>query len=235
MNVRRSLSILALAGLLPVTALAQATEPAKAAEPPKATVTVYGTVNLNMQLTEAKGSTASPATNDVDSRMALSNDSSNIGVRAALKITDMVGGVAQCETSANISGINGAGICNRNSRIGLTGNWGTLFFGNWDTPYKAAAYGTKADDPFGNTDVYDAASLMTSPGFQVQTGAYSTASNTTIMRFTIRAQNSVAYHSPKWNGLSAKLQYVADMYKNNTGTQDPTLFSGVLNFDMGGF
>jgi predicted porin len=228
MNLTRKLTILALAALIPAAALAQA------AEAPKTSVTVYGTFNLNMQSTEATGATTTPATNDVKSRLALSNDSSNVGVRAALKISDMIGGVAQCETSANVSGINGAGICNRNSRVGLTGDWGTLFYGNWDTPYKAATYGTKADDPFGNTDVYDAAGLMTSPGFNTTTGAYSTAANTTVTRFTIRGQNSVAYHSPRFMGLSGKLQYVADMYKNATGTQDPSLFSAVLNFEWGG-
>jgi predicted porin len=223
MNIGRKLSFLALAGLLPISALAQ--------DAAKATVTVYGTLNLNMQSTEAKGSTSSPATNDVSSRLALSNDSSNIGVRAALKLNDMIGGVAQCESSANVSGIAGATFCGRNSRVGLTGDWGTLFYGNWDTPYKAAAYGTKADDPFGNTDVYDNAGLMTSPGFSTKTGAYSTASDSKVLNFTVRAQNSIAYHSPKFMGLSAKLQYVADMYKNNNGTQDPSLFSAVVNFD----
>jgi predicted porin len=225
MNISKKLSFLALAGLLPVAALAQA------AEAPKPAVTVYGTLNVNMQSTEAKGATT--ATQDIKSRLALSNDSSNVGVKASLKVSDMIGGVAQCETSANISGINGAGICNRNSRIGLTGDWGTLFYGNWDTPYKAAAYGTKADDPFGNTDVYDAAGLLTSPGFATTTGAYSIAANTTITRFTIRGQNSVAYHSPRFFGLSGKLQYVADMYKNASGTQDPSLFSAVLNYEFG--
>jgi predicted porin len=229
MNISRKISLLALVGLLPAAALAQA------AEAPKASVTVYGTLNLNMQSTDATGATT--ATQDVKSRMALSNDSSNIGVRAALKINDMIGGVAQCETTAAVSGISTSTLCSRNSRLGLTGDWGTLFFGNWDTPYKAAAYGTKADDPFGNTDVYDAAGLMTSPGFNVKTGAYVAATPTAttgVANFTVRAQNSVAYHSPKFMGLSAKLQYAVDMFKNPTGTVDPSLFSAVLNYEWQG-
>jgi predicted porin len=250
MNIGRKISILALTGLLPVAAMAQmamaqAADAPKAAEAPKAveaaksSVTVYGTLNLNMQSTEATGSTTTPATSDVKSRMALSNDSSNIGVRASLKVNDMIGGVAQCETTAAVSGVGTSPICNRNSRLGLTGDWGALFYGNWDTPYKAAAYGTKADDPFGNTDVYDAAGLMTSPGFSTKTGSYLAATPATgattggVATFTIRAQNSVAYHSPKFMGLSAKLQYAVDMYKNNTGTIDPSLFSAVLNYEIG--
>jgi predicted porin len=227
MNISKKLSMLALAGLLPAAALAQAT-PA---------VTVYGTINVNVQSTEAGGATT-PAQN-VKSRMMLSNDSSNIGVRASLKVSDMLGGVGQCETTAAVSGIGASGICNRNSRVGLTGDWGTLFFGNWDTPYKASAYGTKADDPFGNTDVYDAAALMTSAGGNTKAGAFVAAipstPATSVASFSLRAQNSVAYHSPKWNGLSGKLQYSVDQYKSNLDAHiDPSLLSLVVNYEWTG-
>ncbi|MBI5070000.1 MAG: porin [Deltaproteobacteria bacterium] len=223
MNSLKSIIGLALACLAPVLVSAQ--------EAPKATVTVYGTINVNLQSTEASGATT--AANNVKSRLAVSVDSSNIGVRGALKISDMIGGVGQCETSANVDGIGGAGICNRNSRVGLTGAWGTLFYGNWDTPYKTAAYGTKADDPFGNTDVYDAAGIMSSPGFNTKTAAYSTASSTAVTSFVIRAQNAVAYHSPTWNGLNAKLHYTTNEFKNAAGFQNPELYSASLGYDTG--
>jgi len=225
---------LAIACLAPAFAIAQ--------DPPKATVTVYGTLNVNLQSVGATGATT--VTNNVKDRLGVSVDSSNIGVRAALKLSDMIGGVAQCESSANVDGINAAGICGRNSRVGLTGDWGTLFYGNWDTPYKTAAYGTKADDPFGNTDVYDAAAILTSPGFNTTTGAYSTASNTTITRFTIRGQNAVAYHSPTWMGLNVKAHYTTNEFANGGGAansangavvlyQNPSLYSASLGYDTG--
>jgi predicted porin len=134
-----------------------------------------------------------------------------------------------------VDGIGPAGICGRNSRIGVTGNWGTLFYGNWDTPFKAVAYGTKADDPFLNTDVYGFNGIMGSPGFNYRSGAWSTASNTTIIGFDVRAQNSVAYHTPRWEGLSARLQYAANEFKNATGTQNPELFGAAVNYDRGPF
>jgi predicted porin len=227
MNVSKKLSSLALAALLPAAALAQA-------DAPKPTVTVYGTINVNLQSTEATGATV-PA-GDIKSRMMLSNDSSNIGVRASIKVNDMIGGVAQCETSAAVSGISPSSLCNRNSRVGLTGDWGTLFFGNWDTPYKASAYGTKADDPFGNTDVYDAAALMTSPGVNTKAGAFVAAipssPATSVTSFSLRAQNSVVYHSPKWNGLSGKIAYSVDQFKSNNDAHiDPSLLSLVVNYE----
>lgn len=224
-------AMLALA-FLPALALAQAAaEPAKPAaapaKPPLAAI--YGTLNVNFQLTAAPGAT-NPA-QSVRPRNSVSVDSSNIGVRAALPVNEWVGGTAQCETSANVDGINVQGICNRNSRVGLTGPWGTLFYGNWDTPFKAAAYGTKADDPFMNTDVFGYQSIMGSPGFGYRSGGWSTVSDSRIKGFDVRANNSVAYHSPSFYGLSAKVQYSADEFKNVKGTQNPELFGGVVNWD----
>jgi len=224
---------LAIACLAPAFAIAQ--------DPPKATVTVYGTLNVNLQSVGATGATT--VTNNVKDRLGVSVDSSNIGVRAALKLSDMIGGVAQCESSANVDGINAAGICGRNSRVGLTGDWGTLFYGNWDTPYKAGTYGTNADDPFGNTDVYGHANIMGSPGYGVRSAAVGGANPVTVAAgavtvgtasFDNRAGNSVAYWSPKWAGLSFKLQGSLDEFSNANGSIRPALYAGTLNFDTGG-
>jgi predicted porin len=193
-------------------------------------VTVYGTLDVNFQTTRAYGTPA-----PVRSRFAVSTDSSNIGVRGGYDASEYIGAVYQCETSANVDGINASGICNRNSRVGLTGTWGTLFFGNWDTPFKAAIYGTKADDPFNKTDVFGYQSLLGSPGFNYRSGGWSTASNTAISGFDVRGNNSVAFHSASWFGLSSKLQYGANEFKNATGSQNPELYSAALNFDYGPF
>ncbi len=230
-----SVALLALASL-PLLALAQApAEPAKPAEAPAAKpapiATLYGTLNVNFQITSATGATT--ATQDVKSRNAVSTDSSNIGVRGNLKVDEWVGATFQCETSANVDGIGASGICNRNSRLGLSGPWGTLFYGNWDTPFKAATYGTKADDPFEKTDTFGYQGIMGSPGFNYRSGGWSTASNSSTMGFDVRANNSVAYHSPKFHGLSAKLQYSADEFKNFSGTRNPELYGAVINFDYG--
>lgn len=207
---------------LPALALAQE----KPATPP---VTIYGTLNVNLQNTSAKGATAAGA--DVQTRYALSTDSTNIGVRGGLDVNQWVGATYQCETSAAVSGTGVSGICNRNSRIGVKGDWGTLWYGNWDTPFKAAIYGTKVDDPFMATDVYGYAGIMGSPGFNYKSSAYAQASDTTTIGFDIRANNSVGYWSPKWNGLGVKLQWVANHFMNATGSKSPTLVSGVVNYD----
>ncbi len=205
----------------PLAALAQAAPPA---------VSIYGTLNVNTQYTEASGATNSAQS--VKSRYAVSTDSSNIGVRGTLKVSEYVSALVQCETSANVDGINATGLlCGRNSRIGIGGNWGTLWYGNWDAPFKAAAYGTKADDPFMNTDVYGYQSIMGSPGFNYRSGGYSTASNTSITGFDVRASNSVGYWTPTYEGLSAKFQVAVNEFKNATGNQNPDLFGAVVNWN----
>jgi predicted porin len=222
---------LAAVALLAATTPALAQQPA-AAEPPKLPFTVYGTLNVNLALSEASGATNSAA--KVKSRTSVSVDSSNLGLRGSADIRDWFQIVFQCETSASVDGISASGICNRNSRLGISNaTFGTIFYGNWDTPYKAMAYGSKADDPFMNTDVYGFGAILSSPGFNYRSSGWSTSSSSTVAGFDIRASNSVGYHSPRWSGVSFKLQYAADEFKNASGTQDPRLYSGVLNYDNG--
>ncbi|MFZ5558251.1 MAG: porin [Pseudomonadota bacterium] len=195
-------------------------------------VNIYGTLNVNFQTTEAKGAT-NPALS-VSSRTALSTDSSNIGFRG---VEDMGGGlkaIFQCETSANVDGIGVSGICNRNSNVGISGAWGTVFYGNWDTPFKAVTYGTKVSDPFLSTDVYAYQGIMSSPGFNYRSSAWKTATNTVVTGFDVRASNSVAYWTPNFGGLSGKVQYSATEFESANGAISPELWSVALNYDMGG-
>jgi predicted porin len=206
--------------------------PAPAAPAPKASVTLYGTLNGNFQITQAKGAT-NPA-DSVVARNAVSIDSSNVGVRAQADLGNGVGVTAQCETSASFDGIDAKGICSRNSRVGVTSAYGTLFFGNWDTPLKGATAGTKVDDPFLSTDVFGYQSIIGSPGYNYRSGGWSTASDTKIAGFDVRASNSVGYHSPRWSGVSVKLQYSASEFASPTGSSIPQLASVAVNFDHEG-
>jgi predicted porin len=42
----------------------------------------------------------------------------------------------QCETSADIRGMDQIGLCSRNSAVGFRGGFGNVFAGRWDTPFK---------------------------------------------------------------------------------------------------
>jgi predicted porin len=223
-------SIAALAVSLPLVATAQ--QPA-AAEPPKAPLAqIYGTLNLNLQYTEAGDATAG-SNADIPASTALSIDSTNIGVRGTADVGRGLNVVYQCETQASIDGLDLRALCNRNSRLGLSGMFGTFFVGNWDTPMKAGAYGTKADDPFGNTDVFGVQGIMSSPGFNTRSGAYNGGQQ---RGFDLRAASAVAYWTPKFSGLSAKILYGLPEGVSRTGGTivDPLLLSAVVNYDMAG-
>lgn len=231
MTELRKVLVAALTLSLPISALAQA-----AAPPAPPAVQVYGTLNVNLQYTEAGDATAGSAS-DVSARFAVSTDSSNVGVRGTLKLNDALSATYQCETSANVDGEGPSGICNRNSRIGLTGGFGTVAYGTWDTPFKGNAYGTKADDPFGNTDVFGYQGLMGSPGYGSRTSNFS-GSQTAATRasFDQRGTNSLAYWSPKLaNMLTFRLQWSVDESKNVSGIIDPFLLSGNVVVDIAGF
>lgn len=229
--LKKMVAVAALA--LPLASFAQeAAKPAEPPKPPPPAVQVFGTLNVNLQYTGAEGSTNSAQ--NVKPRFAVSIDSSNVGVRGTLELSDGYKAIYQCETQASIDGEDTRALCNRNSRVGISGDFGTIFLGNWDTPYKAGTYGTKADDPFGNTDVFGFQGLMGSPGYGSRSSAYgSTAAAVTTASFDQRAANSIAYWSPKFSGLSFKLQASADEYANAAGTIRPYLVAGVLNYDQG--
>jgi len=215
--------------------------PAPAAAPAAAKPPLYqwyGTLNINVQSTELTHATNS-AGNQAN-RLAVSIDSTNIGIKGAADVAYGLGVVYQCETSAALDGIATNSICNRNSRLGLSSTYGTLFLGNWDTPFKASYGGTKADDPFGNTDVFAQSNLMGSPGFRTRSVAGKSAIDQANASFDLRAQNAIAYHSPKFMGASFKLQhsvneFAADSTAAADGDLSPMLWSAVVNLDAGPF
>lgn len=206
-------------------------------------VTIYGTANVNFQGTERDDATsvgttglatlaATPNGVDVSSRTAMDTDSSNIGLRGTEDLGNGLKAIFQCETTAAIDGNTPAsGLCSRNSNVGLTSPWGTLFYGNWDTPFKSSTYGTKAGDPFLSTTVAGFQGIMSSPGFNTRSSSFVSGTNT--QSFDLRSQNSVAYWTPNFNGLYGKIQYSADEGESPTGTISPDLWSAAINYDNG--
>jgi predicted porin len=236
-SLKKLIAVLAVS--LPLAASAQ-----QAAAPAAPLYQIYGTLNVNGQYVEISRPAYGKGTN-IAGRTAVSTDSSNIGIRGTAD-TGQAGlsVVYQCETSAAVDGDGVSGICNRNSRLGLSHAYGTLFYGNWDSPYKAVWYGTKADDAFGNTDIYDAAGLMGSPGFKTKSSAGLSATGPAVppatgtaatgsATFNVRTANSVTYFSPKVEGVQLKAQYGTNERASNNGALTGALYSAALNYDRG--
>mgnify|MGYP001499091698 CR=1 FL=1 len=135
-SMKKLIAVLAVS--LPLAATAQQAAPPAAAAAPL--YQIYGTLNLNLQYVEITQpfSTSVATGTNATGRFAVSTDSSNIGIRGTADTGQFgLSVVYQCESSAALDGDAAAGICGRNSRLGLSHEYGTLFYGNWDTPFKS--------------------------------------------------------------------------------------------------
>lgn len=249
--MKSKLLALAVAGIFAAPALVHAAEeqlPVGAGTPhgmmisgPSGPVQIYGTLNVNFQNTERGGATAagttglatlaaSPTGVNATSRNAISTDSSNIGFKGSEDLGGGLRAVYQIESTVGIDGQNTSSLlASRNSKVGIAGAFGEVFYGNWDTPYKMGTYGTRVGDPFGQTDVFGFQSIMSSPGFKQVSGTY--LSGTNRAGFDDRANNTVGYWSHVYGGFSGKLAYSAN--EGKTATRNPSLWSLTVNYDNG--
>lgn len=224
--MKRKLIALAIAGAFaaPAVALAQASN-----------VTIYGTANVDFENVKASGG----AVAGVPSRNRVSQNSSNIGFKG---VEDLGGGLkAIFQIESNV-GFDGAGLtpsatagggtfASRNTNVGLSGNWGTVFYGNWDTPFKAVTNRTDID-PFGNTGIGGYSGVFANG--TVNAANAGTTGNTAAASasFDRRQNNSVQYWTPTLNGFSGRVAYGANEEKV-AGGANPSLWSLSATYESG--
>jgi len=63
---------------------------------------------------------------------------SSIGFKGEEKLGGGLSAWFQCESSADVRGLDQTGLCTRNSAVGFKGGFGNIHFGRWDTPMKRA-------------------------------------------------------------------------------------------------
>jgi predicted porin len=200
-------------------------------------VQIYGTFNVDLQYVSSddptpippagingavfRGTTrplgTAPANNNIPGQMAVSSNSSNIGFRGSEDLGNGWKAIFQLESALNIDS-GGGNLGGRNSNVGLTGNWGTAFYGLWDTPFKTmwgrnyAFFGTSAASFIG---------LFGSPGYNILGGTQTTptllanANTSDAAAFDRRQTNTVAYRTPNFAGLSAGVHYVHGEQKSS--------------------
>ena len=150
---------------------------------------------------------------EISSQAGLSSNSSNIGFRGSEDLGGGLKAIFQIESAINID--TGSGnLGGRNSNVGIASDWGTVFYGQWDTPYK---YIHQKVDPFYSTGAASfGAGIIGSPGFNVLSGTFNAATlgagaTTTSLSadaaFDRRQGNSVQYWTPNWAGFSGRLFY----------------------------
>jgi len=229
-------------------------------------VEIYGTINVDYEGVEASGASpasvhpanqlgATPTGVDVPHRDRVTSNSSNLGVRGAQPLAGGLKAFFQVESAigwdnqatfgtntANGSPVGG-GLATRNTNVGIAGAWGSVFLGQWDTPYKVLS---GAVDPMYFTGITYTGAIIGSPGFGIGpvtngnvtlNAAGTTYANTANASFERRQGNSAQYWMPAFGALGAKLAYSVNEGKSaasGTTTQiNPRIWSANLEYDKG--
>jgi predicted porin len=187
------------------------------------------------------------------SRFRLASNSSNFGLKGIEEISSNLKAVFQIEVGVNLSNgaftntNSGSVIGLRNSMLGLSGSFGTLSYGIWDTPFKVL---TSAIDPYWGTGVGYMASLANSVGMGAVSSTMATegtlpSSGTNygeVLSFDRRQGNTVQYWTPTIYNVTARVMYganadrtSADGISSSPGKKDgnPDLISASLTYDNG--
>lgn len=170
---------------------------------------LYGRLNLAVESMGADGAR----------QTRLSNNRSVFGLRGSEKLGDGLSLLYQVE--GTVAPDTGAGaIAARDTRLGLQGRWGTLFGGNWSTPYNSA---TAPLDPF----------YPTTAGYMslIGNGSASNSSNLEdTASFDRRQKNSLHYWSPSLLGFTVRVAHGLAEDQAASGAR-PSLDSAALLFD----
>lgn len=198
--MKNALAICLLAALAPAAASAAGN-----------TVQIYGRLNLALEYAGAAGGGTT----------RLSNNRSVIGFRGS---EDLGGGTAvlfQIESAVSPD-TGGGAFAGRDTRIGLQGRLGTLFAGNWSTPYTGS---TSTLDPF----------YPTTAGYMSIMGNGSASSGGNLdepAAFDRRQKNSVHFWTPAWRSWSLRLAHGLSEERPAGGAR-PALTSAALIYDGG--
>lgn len=183
--------------------------------PTAGNVMIYGRLGLTMEsVRTSRGASAT--------LQRLSASRSVLGFRGQ---EDLGGGLyALFQVEGAVAADTGAGsLANRDTRVGLQGKWGTLFFGHWLTPYASSTAGL---DPFFTLPV----------GFSNLMGngvAPSTDNTGNLSAFDRRQANIVQFHSPVIRGFSLQVAVTPKEESERRPGLDPWLASVAASHSTG--
>lgn len=201
--------------LIAVTLAAAVTVPAQALAE-TANFIFYGKINVDVESVKSD-LVATPATT-ATSLNRLQSNASRFGFKGSEDLGDSLQAIYQFE--AQIDSVNDKnakvpfnGV--RNSQIGMKGNFGTVFAGNWDTPYKIVH---NKIELFDNTTVFSATQLV---------GVSGNGKN-----FNTRQNDAIQYWSPSISGFTVQGSYALDSAKTAADNKPATSLSAAYENDM---
>jgi len=178
---------------------------------------------------------------DHEARFRMTSGTSNIGFRGHFPIAgDTLKLIWQVESPTPIDGEGPSNWAARNSHVGFSGFWGSLVYGNWDTPMRWAS--VTSVNPIKGGYTGDLTAIIGTPGHsvpawnadQLYRAAYQIPDNP--VGFFRHEANTVQYWSPTVAGFSLRLMYGANEHRVAArGVEeqalDPYVMSGSLGFD----
>jgi predicted porin len=142
---------------------------------PVPTISIYGLAHVSADYTD----------NGSSGGTYLSSNSSRLGFKGGAKLNDDFAVIYQLESQVNLNGSGGV-FASRNSYVGFNGEFGQLWGGIYDTPFKQAC---------------DLTDLV-----RDRIGDYKNIAGN-AGKFDLRPNNMVLYQTPACAGLNATLGY----------------------------
>lgn len=171
-------------------------------------VTISGAIEAQFENISAKGATAAGA--DLTTRKRVTDNTSWLRFSGSENLGNGMAAFFQVESDLGIdvnggSAVSGGagGFGNRNSGVGLKGGFGTVLMGHWDAQYQAQLEG--------GVDFGSSGALPHSANSMNLTSEI----NGTLVGG--RLNNVVAYITPDFNGLSARLAWTASTENSTAG------------------
>jgi predicted porin len=180
-----------------------------------ANVTFYGVLDADVEQVKTDKASGTAAT----SRGRVTSNASRFGLKGSDDLGNGLQAIYQVESRVSLNNNDGgAGVFNgiRNTNLGLKGDFGTAFVGNWDTPFKAS---------HNKVELFDNSSIATATALL--------GNNQGANTFNLRQNSSVQYWSPVMSGLQVKGAY---SFVNNvaaTSAAAPSLLSLSAAYDNG--
>ena len=179
--MNKKLVALAVAGVL-AAPLAQAQT---------ANVTLYGRINIDMEVVTA-GLTDGTKPN----QYRVSSNSSRFGIRGSESLGGGLNAIFQLESSVNADGSGGT-IAGRETFAGLQGSWGTVKLGYFLAPYDDI-HPIFGNVPTLTTSILSTAAIWANNGY--------TGANAQNASFDARVGNSIRYDLPNIKGFTGGIQ-----------------------------